>query len=310
MLHDGWSKNMVWKILFELIFLIPAYAIGHLAWAIFRANTRNKLLYLFFSSICSSMIYAFFFAQFKYPYLEIYYGLSAVSLIKAARVREPGEIYRYKYLYSILILIFSFALFIDEYKVTPATGYNVPQLVGLEDGEGLIVGKGGQTVFFNHHVISKRQKDAVDIGMKIGYQEMLGLFTGHVEYFSIFGKPVLSPCSGEIVSANFSLPDQQPGKTIESTPEGNSVEINCTSTTGRSYIFRFAHLMQASAKLAVHDRLAQGQAIGRIGNTGNTSWPHLHVDIIDKETEKPVPIFIQGQYLRNGDAIPWTGRGT
>jgi murein DD-endopeptidase MepM/ murein hydrolase activator NlpD len=41
-----------------------------------------------------------------------------------------------------------------------------------------------------------------------------------------------------------------------------------------------AHLSQGSVVLDVGARVAVGDPIGRVGNTGNTSEPHLHIHAV------------------------------
>ncbi|MDN5894473.1 MAG: M23 family metallopeptidase [Nocardioides sp.] len=45
-----------------------------------------------------------------------------------------------------------------------------------------------------------------------------------------------------------------------------------------------AHLQQGSAAVAEGDRVAAGDVIGRCGNTGNTTEPHVHAQLMDRST--------------------------
>jgi len=42
-----------------------------------------------------------------------------------------------------------------------------------------------------------------------------------------------------------------------------------------------AHLMQGSLRVRKGDRVREGQQIGQVGNSGNTSQPHLHIEMLD-----------------------------
>ncbi len=70
---------------------------------------------------------------------------------------------------------------------------------------------------------------------------------------------------------------------------GNLVEI----THGQGYITRYAHLEQELVK--VGDRVAKGQPIGRVGSTGRSTGPHLHVEVLVNQ-KKMDPI----SYLETG----------
>jgi hypothetical protein len=43
----------------------------------------------------------------------------------------------------------------------------------------------------------------------------------------------------------------------------------------------YAHLQPGSIGVEVGDRVARGQAIGRLGHSGNSTEPHLHIHLTD-----------------------------
>jgi murein DD-endopeptidase MepM/ murein hydrolase activator NlpD len=53
---------------------------------------------------------------------------------------------------------------------------------------------------------------------------------------------------------------------------GNHVILQC----GSAWIV-LGHLQKGSLQVVTGQRLAQGQRLGRVGNTGNTAEPHLHI---------------------------------
>ena len=68
----------------------------------------------------------------------------------------------------------------------------------------------------------------------------------------------------------------------------------------RSY---YAHLEPGSVTVKAGDRVTSGQLLGLLGNTGNSSGPHLHFGLIDD----PDPLI--------GESLPmafddWTLQGT
>jgi murein DD-endopeptidase MepM/ murein hydrolase activator NlpD len=46
----------------------------------------------------------------------------------------------------------------------------------------------------------------------------------------------------------------------------------------------YAHLQKGSVTVEVGDRVRPGQTLGKLGNTGNTSAPHLHLQITDRRS--------------------------
>jgi len=73
-----------------------------------------------------------------------------------------------------------------------------------------------------------------------------------------------------------------------------------------------AHLLKGSISVDEGDKIFVGDSIARIGNSGNSSEPHLHIhaiagyeleekNIISKGT--PIPLYFDSKYLRKGDSF-------
>tara|TARA_R110002020_G_scaffold152794_8_gene331372 strand:- start:72593 stop:72901 length:309 start_codon:yes stop_codon:yes gene_type:complete len=43
---------------------------------------------------------------------------------------------------------------------------------------------------------------------------------------------------------------------------------------------RYAHMVEGSSPLAVGDRVSVGDLVGQVGNTGISTGPHLHFEIL------------------------------
>ena len=73
-----------------------------------------------------------------------------------------------------------------------------------------------------------------------------------------------------------------PGKNPEglkiSQIAGNRVIIDM----GSGHYAMYAHLAPGSVQLHVGDHVQQGQKLGLLGNTGNSSAPHLHFQVMDR----------------------------
>ena len=59
---------------------------------------------------------------------------------------------------------------------------------------------------------------------------------------------------------------------------------------GRGYFALYAHLQPGSIKVKVGQRVRRGQALGLLGNSGNSDVPHLHFHIIGAHS----PMFGEG----------------
>jgi len=59
----------------------------------------------------------------------------------------------------------------------------------------------------------------------------------------------------------------------------------------------YAHMMNSSATVSVGDAVAAGQVIGKIGNSGYSTAPHIHfqyMDTMDMVTGKGLPALFWG----------------
>lgn len=103
-----------------------------------------------------------------------------------------------------------------------------------------------------------------------------------LESYTIFGKPVLAVADGVVVSVSDGLPEQTPGKYPTNISlddaDGNSVVLDL----GELRYAMYAHLQPGSIKVHRGDRVKVGQAIGLVGNTGNSVAPHLHFQVMDR----------------------------
>jgi murein DD-endopeptidase MepM/ murein hydrolase activator NlpD len=99
--------------------------------------------------------------------------------------------------------------------------------------------------------------------------------------YTIYGRDVLAVADAPVVAVVDGLPDQPPGKmpsgiSIEEA-DGNSIVLDL----GGGRYALYAHLRAGSIMVKAGDRVKRGQAIARVGNSGNTLAPHLHFHVMD-----------------------------
>jgi len=72
------------------------------------------------------------------------------------------------------------------------------------------------------------------------------------------------------------LGDSIPPKRDEVNLAGNHIVMSVESNI---YIL-LAHLLKCSILVNEGEKVSQGQMIGRVGNSGNTTEPHLHMHCV------------------------------
>ena len=104
-----------------------------------------------------------------------------------------------------------------------------------------------------------------------------------VHSYACYGADVLAVADGTVVSTLNTLDDQKPGslpdpKTINiQNVDGNHVVLDL----GNGVYAFYAHLQKGSIKVSPGDAVKRGQVLGKLGNTGNSSGPHLHFHLMD-----------------------------
>jgi murein DD-endopeptidase MepM/ murein hydrolase activator NlpD len=130
---------------------------------------------------------------------------------------------------------------------------------------------GGRTLEQNYHVSDKAQRSALDFVVMEDGSSHRGDPADLGSYFC-WDRPVLAPADGAVAVAVDGLPDQPIGKSDPQNPAGNHVVLDL----GHSEFAFLAHLKEGSVMVEEGEAVTQGDVLGRCGNSGNTSEPHLH----------------------------------
>lgn len=104
-----------------------------------------------------------------------------------------------------------------------------------------------------------------------------------VHSFADYGADVIAVADGKVVSTLNTLEDQQPGKLPDpatitiANVDGNHVVLDL----GNGVFAFYAHMQKGSVLVVPGQTVKRGQLLGKLGNTGNTSAPHLHFHLMD-----------------------------
>jgi hypothetical protein len=101
------------------------------------------------------------------------------------------------------------------------------------------------------------------------------------QWFS-YGADVLAVADGTVVAVRDGVPEETPNKPVRHVKQladsgGNHVVLQIAPDV---YAF-YAHFQPGSITVAAGDRVATGDVLGLLGNTGQTTAPHLHVLLVD-----------------------------
>lgn len=120
--------------------------------------------------------------------------------------------------------------------------------------------------------------------------------------YLVFGRPVIAPCAGRVMVAVDGFPDMRVPEADTVNLGGNHVFLRCGAVD-----IVLGHFRKGSLVVHVGQVLATGDKIAEVGNSGNTSEPHLHIHAQMPGTAaqpfsgEPIPIRVNGRFLVRND---------
>ena len=282
---------MSWLIILTQVFLPLAMlawmafypAAGWLAWAVQLISVAAVLLGIGLAALWAV-------PPFWVPYA---YGFLLLLIVATHLLRKgiPGPgLWRASTASSMVILMVAMlGLFGGYLAWHAAKGWMLPEEAVVDIAPPFppghyLIANGGSTPMINAHLKTlnptverfrpwRGQSKALDIfritplGLhKNGWQP-----TDPARY-TTFGVPVLSPCKGEVALVVDGIDDMSVPVMDRDHMAGNHVAINC----GEFFLI-LAHLRQGSIAVAAGDTVKAGDILGQMGNSGNSSEPHLHL---------------------------------
>ncbi|MCY4074811.1 MAG: M23 family metallopeptidase [Acidobacteria bacterium] len=142
------------------------------------------------------------------------------------------------------------------------------------EGEWLVL-QGGPSPLQNHHLAAYNQRFAVDL-VRLENGRIFGDGTGNAAVHS-WEQPLRSPVDGRVVLARDDMDDAEGANFVTEAADaaGNVVVIELD--TGQFVVL--AHLRHGTLRVREGDRVRRGDLLALVGNSGNTTMPHLHLQV-------------------------------
>ena len=243
----------------------------------------------------------------RYVWLGLFAIAATNSLLSVADLplwTHPNANQRFNLIvYGFLIALFA-AQSVEGLMARAVPAPSLSMTFPLKQGS-YYIGHGGSRKVVNHHYPSEAQRFALDIvRLNRWGLRARGVYPVSLEKYEIFGDNLYSPCDGEIVRAVDGLDDLIPPNTDRENLAGNHVIVRCGD-----YLVAIAHMKQNSISVKAGDTVTSGQLLGKVGNSGNTSEPHLHIhavkgrDLDDVLKGTGVPLSFNNKFLVRNDVI-------
>lgn len=147
-----------------------------------------------------------------------------------------------------------------------------------------------------------------------------------------FGESVRSPVDGKVVRVVDGIGERNPvsilgdlANTVRVTRDFESGLADYTVITGNCVFIEYgrgaycllAHLRNGSIRVEENQRIAAGELIAELGHSGNSTMPHLHMQLMDSmdfRIAKGLPFVLRefsvlesGRWVRRVNALPKKG---
>jgi len=171
-----------------------------------------------------------------------------------------------------------------------------------------LVANGGRTEVLNSHLMTlteerfrpwRGQSYGVDIvGIDRWGRTAHGLAPTDPRAYVIYGTEILAPCPGTVVEALDGVPDMEVPRMDREHMAGNHVLLSCGGA-----VVLLGHMAPGSVSVERGDGVATGDLLGRVGNSGNSNAPHLHIHV-QRGLSEEAPLSGEPLWLTIGGRFP------
>ena len=266
-----------------------------------------SVIFFFLFSFCY-WEYTNFYLRYMYCFLIIIGILSIIYRIIFTPNIVFGELSNLANQLETVIWIIAFIIIdisIILSKIKKKNSYTLA--FPFKNGQFLVIdgGDGKKSYFSNYHYYGWKRKNvknyysmrfATDIIKlnKYGFANSKILSSSNEDY-NIYGEKVYSPVEGEVVKVILNEDDNIPyGKLPNKS--GNQITIK----NGNYYISLY-HFKKDTIVVNLGQKLKVGDYLGQVGNSGYSSRPHFHIQVVYSEDNnywlgKGIPIIFNNRY--------------
>jgi hypothetical protein len=269
-------------------------------WWIFSIPILLIITILFYFKVQSrpgfSGVLIFYFAPFFISFLSIIFIV--IGIIRSF-IKRPFFT-RWRIVGFLLLILLCFSGII--YNTYPSSYDEKPSKVKfrLPLDTIITVAWGGATEKINYHKMAPEQCWAYDLIVAHNKKSYTG-DSSKIENYYCYGLPIISPANGKVVNVVNNIPDIPIGDTGNGEfPEGNFIVIEVEKN---EFLF-ICHMKPNSIKVKIGDVVTQGQSLGQVGNSGNTSEPHIHIHLQDRNDAigEGIPLYFHN-YIVDGKLV-------
>ncbi len=287
---------------------------------LFRSSTRSQAVCSILAAWCL-MIGVVLAGVWYYPspllkwlYLML---LAVVSIRHFRRLQENQTSLIRRFRYSIILLssgIGGTLIWQMLIGYFPVNGDYLDISRPFDDSGRYCVMSGGSTLAHNFHYTlannqaTRYEMHAIDFtkinpaGLRTKQFSVLDPQPRDPGDYLIFGTNVVAPCTGEVIELQTNKTDHLAGQQFRDATGANYVTLQCSDA-----LVSLVHLQKNSVTVEVGQKVTIGDLLGRVGNSGNSEEPHLHIHANSIANEKglfePIPLRINGRYLARGECL-------
>ncbi|WP_160670964.1 M23 family metallopeptidase [Clostridium sp. C8-1-8] len=211
------------------------------------------------------------------------------------------------FMFRIILFLILGVNIIFIFKSFSYKGKDVKLEFPFKDGEYWIMhgGDGKHSSLTNYHYnaffhrragVNDSMRYAVDIVKLSRGKISKHIFSTNILDYESFQDKIYAPCDGKVVDIIEEYDNSAPYGGNYPYNTGNTIIIKT-----KDYYVLMGHIQKGSIRVRLSEYVAKGDEIARVGNSGMTQFPHLHMQVVSSDSEymwfgKGIPILFNNKF--------------